>query len=705
MRTPRRLPLLLAATLLASGFAVGPNGAASAHEALDVDAGAMIIVTAARDPGYLAARTSGATRTDTPLLDVPQTVNILTRDRLDDQAILSIADALRYVAGATTGQGEGHRDQPTLRGNNATADFFVDGLRDDVQYYRDFYNIERLEIMKGPNAMIFGRGGGGGVINRVAKTPQADSFAGADAAVDSFGAWRLGADLNAVVTDGISTRLNAVYEDGANHRDVYALERWAVNPTLGFALGDKGNLVFGYEHASDDRVIDRGVPSLGGRPAKGFRDTFFGLADVNRSTFKADVVSLALDYQLTDTLTLRQRSRYGDYDKFYSNLFAATAISAANSIGVEAYTDATARENLLTQTDLVWKVATGSIEHTVLAGFELGRQTTTSARVNGTFPVVPGGTSLRSPVAVADPFRPPTPLFGAALRRGHSRANITAGFIQDQLSIGAHVEIVAGLRYDRFSLDFENLLTGATLARTDNLWSPRLGLVFKPVANAALYANFSRSYLPQSGDQFTALDATTAALEPERFDNYEIGGKWDVLPGLNLTAALYQLDRANSRAAGPIPGTVVLTGKQRSKGLELAVNGKITPQWQVSAGFAWQDAELLNATTAGPAGRKVAMVPRTQASLWTRYDLSEHFGLGLGASHQASSFASISNAVVLPAYTRVDAAAFMQVAKGIDVQVNIENLFNTGYFPSAHNDNNISTGGPRAVRLTLRTKY
>jgi catecholate siderophore receptor len=178
-----------------------------------------------------------------------------------------------------------------------------------------------------------------------------------------------------------------------------------------------------------------------------------------------------------------------------------------------------------------------------------------------------------------------------------------------------------------------------------------------------------------------------------------------VVPGLNLTAALYQLDRTNSRAAGPAPGTLVLTGKQRSKGLELAANGKITPQWQLSAGFAWQDAEILNATIAGPAGRKVAMVPRTQASLWTRYDLSDRFGLGLGVSHQASSFASISNAVVLPAYTRVDAAAFLQVARGIDVQVNIENLFNTGYFPTAHNDNNISTGGPRAARLTLRTKY
>ncbi len=699
MRMSRR-SILLAASVFVSAAA----GTAHATEAMDADAGAMIIVTATRDAGYLAARTSSATRTDTPLLDVPQSVDILTRDRLDDQAILSIADALRYIPGTTAGQGEGNRDQPTLRGNSSTSSFFVDGLRDDVQYYRDFYNSERLEILKGPNALIFGRGGGGGVINRVSKTPQEIRFIAGDAAVDTFGAWRLGADVNLPLTDSIGARIAAVYEDGANHRDVYDLERYAVNPTLGFDLGGKGKIVIGYEYAHDERVTDRGIPSLNGAPVAGFRDTFFGLAGVNTSRFDGHIVSIAADYALTENLTLRNRSRYGDYDKFYSNLFPATAVNAG-VIGVEAYNESTARENLLTQTDLVWKVATGGLDHTLLAGFELGRQNTTSQRINGTFAIVPGGTALRTPVALADPFRPPVPVFGAPLRRNHSRANIAAAFVQDQVAIGDHVEIVAGLRYDRFSLDFENLLTGATLARTDNLWSPRFGLVVKPAANASLYASYSRSYLPQSGDQFTALDATTAALEPERFDNYEIGAKWDVVPGLNLTAALYQLDRANTRAAGPVAGTVVLTGKQRSKGLELAANGKITPVWQVSAGFAWQDAEIVNATSAGPAGRKVPLVPRTQASMWTRYDMSDRFGLGLGVTHQASSFASISNAVVLPAYTRVDAAAFVKVADGLDLQVNVENLFDTGYFPTAHTDNNISTGGPRAARLTLRAKY
>ncbi|MEY2883927.1 MAG: hypothetical protein RL490_1651 [Pseudomonadota bacterium] len=696
MRTATRSALLLATAMTLGG----------AVRAEDVtDATDVIVVTGTRDQGYIVHATSSATRTDTPLLDVPQSVTVLSRERLDDQALLSIADALRYVPGASFGQGEGHRDQIVLRGNNSTADFFVDGLRDDVQFYRDFYNIEQLEILKGPNAMIFGRGGGGGVINRVSKLPRASGFVAGDAAVDTFGAWRLGADINQPVADGVSARLNAVYEDGANHRQIYDMRRWAVNPTLGFDLGGKGNLVIGYEHADDNRIVDRGVPSLNGAPLTGYRDTFFGRADVNRALFNADIASLSADYALTDSVTIRQRARYGDYDKVYRNLYPATAVSNGQ-FGVEAYSDAVQRQNLISQTDLVWKVATGGIKHTVLAGIELGRQTTRGQRLQGYFSAT--ADTVRVNVPLTDPFSAPLPIFrpgSTGTRDYRTRADIAAAFVQDQIAIGEHVEIVAGLRHDRFSLDFTNRLDGSRFQRTDSLWSPRVGLILKPVASASLYASYSRSYLPQSGDQFSSLDATTAALAPEKFENYEVGGKWDVLPMLNLTAAVYRLTRDNTRAAGPTPGTIVQTGEQRSQGLELAANGQISKRWQISAGFAVQDAEIRSTTTAAPAGRKVPLVPHTQASLWSRYDVSDRFGFSAGIVHQASSFTTVSNAVRLPAYTRVDAGLYATLTKGIDAQINIENLFNTGYFPTAHTDNNITTGGPRAARLTLRTKF
>jgi len=373
---------------------------------------------------------------------------------------------------------------------------------------------------------------------------------------------------------------------------------------------------------------------------------------------------------------------------------------------VYAYDDASQRENLLGQTDLVWTTQTGRIGHTVLAGVELGRQTSAVQRTNGYFSATKD--TLTTIAQLSDPFVPPMVYFrlGSGARSSQTVANSFAVFLQDQIALSEHWEILAGIRYDRFSLDFTNVLVpGADFERTDNLWSPRFGLVYKPIANASLYFSYSKSFLPQSGDQFSSLDATTAALEPESFTNLEIGGKWDVTPRLNLTAALYRLDRTNTRAPGAVPGTIELTGRQRSQGLELAANGAITDRWLVSAGLALQDAELLDATTAGPAGRKVPLVPHTQVAIWTRYNPITPLGFGLGVVYQSSSFASISNAVVLPAYTRVDAAVFYTLRPGLEVQVNIENLADTNYFPTAHTDNNISPGLPRTARFTIRTRF
>lgn len=695
-----RYPLLLA------GVAIMAMGsAACADEAEEAAAGDLIIVTAARDAGYLVKDTATATRTDTPLIDIPQSITVIDRQRINDQAFLSIADALRFVPGTTVGQGEGHRDQPTIRGNNSTSSFFVDGLRDDVQYFRDFYNSERLEILKGPNAVTFGRGGGGGVINRVSKAPMLETALGTNVTVDTWGGWRLAADLNTPISGAVAARLNAVYEQGDNNRQLYEMERYGINPVFGVTLSERGALVVGYELLHDERLVDRGVPSQNGRPVKGYRDTFFGDADVNNAWFNANILSTALDYELSDTLTLRWRGRYGDYDKFYANLFPAGAVSDGR-FNVEAYSDGTQRENLLGQTDLVWTTTTGSIGHVVLAGIEYAHQTTAVQRLNGYFSSTRD--TLRTSAGLTDPFVPP-PVFirpGTAARSSRTVVNSFAAFVQDQITLSEHWELMAGIRYDRFDLDFTNdLVPTGDLQRTDNLWSPRLGLIWKPVANASVYGSYSVSFLPQSGDQFASLDVTTAALEPESFTNIEIGGKWDVTPGFNLTAALYRLDRTNTRAPGLTPGSIELTGRQRSQGFEFEANGAILPNWQVTAGFALQDAELLEATTAGPAGRKVPLVPHTQIAMWTRYNPSAPLGLGLGVVYQSSSFASISNAVVLPSYTRVDAALFYTLAKGLDVQVNIENLFDAGYFATAHNDNNISPGLPRTARFTVRTSF
>jgi catecholate siderophore receptor len=678
--------------------------------------GSEIIVTGKVD-GYRTEQSSSATKTKTPLLDVPQAISVLTRQQIDDQAIRSVADLVRFVPGVSAGQGEGNRDQITLRGNNSTADFFVDGLRDDVQYFRGFYNVDRVEVLKGPNAMIFGRGGGGGVFNRVSKSPiLGDNSTTAEITGDTFGSWAATGDLN-VDLGGAALRLNGFYEELDNHRDFYEGARYAVNPVVGTELAGGVKLQLGYEHVGDTRVTDRGVPSFAGRPIQGFRDTFFGAPGINNTHFEANVVRARAEAALTDQLTVNAQLLYGDYNKSYVNAFPASAvvvnaITGARTLGVEAYHDLVQRENFIAQSNAEWRVSTGGIDHVVLFGSEYTRQDTGNQRLNGFFnPAAPlSAANRRGTAALSDPFVIPPFSFIAGPAGNSNRATrsaLTQGsvYLQDQISIGDHVDVIAGLRYDRTDLAVDNLFTGERFQRSDDLWSPRFGLVLKPVARASLYGSYTRSFLPQAGDQFLSLTASLAALVPERFDNYELGVKWDVTPVLQATAAIYRLDRANTRANGPTPGTIVLTGSQRSQGVELGLTGNITKRWQTSLGYAYTEAEITSTTAAAPQGRQVAQVPRHQFSLWNRYQLIDRLGVGVGLYHQADQFTTISNAVTLPAYTRLDLAVFLKLTDRIDAQINVENVTNETYFPVAHTDDNISTGAPTNARFTLRARF
>ena len=649
--------------------------------------------------GYIALNSITATKTDTALIDVPQSVTVVTRAQLDDQALYSLGDVLRYVPGVTVGQGEGNRDQITLRGQNTTADFFIDGVRDDTQYYRGLYNLERVEILKGPYALIFGRGGGGGIINRVQKAPSAaGQFLGLRASAKSFGAWDLSADLNAPIGAMAAFRINAVYEQLDNHRDDYEGERFAVNPHVAVDLGNGWKAGLSYEHIDDDRVTDRGVPSLAGEPIRGYRDRFFGVPGVNRTTLEADIVKLRIDGAVTPDLSFSTTALYGDYDKLYTNVFPSGAATARNgTVALDAYTDPSTRQNLLIQSNLVWTAATGGVGHTVLFGLESGDQDSTNQRTNG---VLSNRTfNLANPVF-------PTVVFSAPARNTVSNVESVSAYVQDQISFGERFEAVVGLRYDRFDIDGIDLQPNPDrpFARSDEKVSPRLGLIFKPLPEVSLFASYSQSFLPRSGDQFLTLSTTQANLEPEEFVNHELGLKWDVRPNLNLTAAVFQLDRTNATTPDPVnPLVTINVGETRTRGVELGITGRITPAWQISGGYAWQEAVLQ-----GNDSVRLAQVPEHQFSLWNRYDVTDRLGLGLGVIHQSDQFAAIRTSAAttrLPSFTRVDVAAFYAVSDTVQVQLNVENLFDTTYFSDAHNNFNISPGAPLNARLTVRTRF
>ncbi len=696
-----------AASAIAIATALFVSSNAFAEDAM-VDAGdnddsRTIIVTGASE-GYVASNSITATKTDTPLIDIPQTINVVTREQLEDQAHHSLADVLRYIPGTTVGQGEGNRDQITLRGQNSTADFFLDGVRDDVQYYRGLYNIERVEILKGPYALIFGRGGGGGIINRVQKSPQDEIFYAGQASVNSFGAYDFSADLNAPLSDSAAVRLNAVYENLDSHRDHVGGERFAWNPYFAFKLGENWKVGLSYEYVNDDRTTDRGIPSIAAgagtpnRPLSGYRDQFFGIPGVNRTKLEAHIAKLRLDGQLADNLSFSGTALYGDYDKIYTNIFANGAATAQNgTVALSSYSDPTQRENIIVQSNLVWDINTGPLGHKILIGAEYGDQQSANRRFNGTL----SNASLNLSNAVF-----PTVKFSTLNRDTVSDVEFFSAYVQDQISIGEHVDVIAGVRYDSFNINGVDLFPAVDrpFARKDEKVSPRVGLVLKPQQNISLYGSYSQSFLPRSGDQFLALSVTQQNLAPERFTNYEVGAKWDIKANLNLTLALFQLDRSNATTPDPVnPLASINVGKTRTKGVELAVAGRITPQWQVHGGYSYQDAAL-----AGNDAVRLAQVPKHQASLWNRYDFTNRFAAGVGITHQSSQFAAIRTSATttkLPAFTRVDAALYYDLSEAVQLQMNVENLFDTTYFADAHNNNNISTGAPINGRFTIRAKF
>jgi len=675
-----------------------------------------IIVTGEKQ-GYVAISSAGL-KTDTPLIDTPQTVSVLTREQLDDQALQDIGDILRYTPGASIGQGEGNRDQITIRGQNTTADFFVDGIRDDVQYFRPLYNIERVEIHKGPNAMIFGRGGGGGIINRVTKSPVADrQFGEASASVDSFGAFYLSGDLNLPVGDSAAFRLNGLYEEFDNHRDFYDGRRFAINPSFGTELGERSRILLSYEYVDDNRAVDRGNPAelraAGDAcsvadpcgPLAGYRDTLFGQPGTNRTTLQAHIVKLRLEHDFSDELTFASTTHYGDYDKLYRNIYPVDSVSddirltpVADSVTLDGYVDTTDRENFISQGNLLWTGETGVLGHSLLLGYEFGQQKSANARRDVLFAA---SNDDQIVVPLADPVTVPAFTFPAFSRNTMSDLKFLSLYVQDQISLGDHFDIIGGVRFDRFDLDVNDIQNGLLLSRADEKFSPRFGAIYKPQENISLYVSYAKSFLPRSGDQFLTLTPSNANLAPETFENYEIGVKYDLTSELSLTAALFRLDRDDQSILLDNQGNTTLSGS-RTEGAEFQLVGKLTERLQINAGYSYLDGQQRNATTVGGQELRLFQVPEHMVSLWTKYDFTTQFAAGLGVTHQSSQFATNDNSVRIPAFTRFDAALYYKLSEKMQIQLNVENLFDETYYPSVHNNDNITTGEPLNARLTVK---
>ena len=652
---------------------------------------------------YQIAATTSATKTPTPLINIPQSVSVVTQELIRDQMMMSIGDVVRYVPGITAIQGENNRDQVVIRGNSSSADFFVNGFRDDVQYFRDLYNLERVEALKGSNAMMFGRGGGGGVINRVTKEAGFTPFREIALQGGSFDNKRLTADFDHPFTNKVAFRLNGMYDNSGSFRKFVGLERYAVNPTLTLLATEQTKIILSYENFHDSRTADRGIPSFDGRPVDVPISTFYGDPENSRVRAGVNLGSAVIEHQL-GRLNIRNRTFVGDYDRYYQNYVPGAVNADKTLVALSAYNNATTRRNTFNQTDLTLAVAAGATRHTLLWGAEVGRQDTSNFRNTGFFSdaatsiqVPYSDTVTRAPIA----FRQST-----TDANNQIKTNLLATYIQDQVELSKHVQVVAGIRFDHFDLKFFNIRSRESLRRIDNLISPRLGVIVKPIAPMSVYVNYSVSWLPSAGDQFSSLTTITQQVKPEKFSNYEAGIKWDIRRDLSLTTAFYRLNRTNTRTIDPNdPTRIIQTGSQRTNGYELGLNGSLAGKWRVAGGYAYQDAFISSATASARAGAQVAQVPHHTFSLWNSYQFLSRMSAGLGILNRSDMYAGIDNTVTLPGYTRADAAIYYSLTEAVRLQANVENILDRRYYVNADSNTNISPGFPRAVRVGIIARF
>jgi len=675
--------------------------------------------------GVYANSTPVATKTNTPLVNIPQSVTVLTKDFIRDQNFQQVTDVTRYVPGVAIHQGEGNRDELVIRGVDSSANFFVNGFRDDVQYFRDLYNAQSVEVIRGPAMLTFGRGAGGGILNRTLKDADGQRIYEGTFQTGSYQDRRVTLDAGQAINANWAARLNVMYEESDTFRHYASLERWGINPTVTYAPNDTTRFKFSLESYHDHRTADRGNPSIGTgtlrNPTQPFAPngdltTFFGSPTLNRATADVNMGMAFIEHDFQNGLTVKNGTIVADYQKFYQNIYPGSSVNPVTGIfNLAAYHNTTNRTNVFNDTDFTYKTFTGPLFHTIGFGTEFGQQSGLSLRDTGIFPN--GKNSFPDDAFNPTYFGPVNFIHhstgpnadGVATPDANSKytTNIQSAYVRDTIEVAPWLQLIGGVRFDRFDLSALDQNTNTNRERVDNMVSPQGAIIIKPRQNLSFYGTYSQSYLPASGDQFSQLNNGTLIIQPQGFENKEVGVKWNILPHLIYSAAVYQLDRTNVPLADPNnPGFFILSGKNRIRGFENELTGYITDAWQTKFGYAYTDARVTSATSATILpGNRIQLVPLHQFALWNKYQFDPLWAASVGFIYFSSSFAASDDTVLLPGFFRVDAAIYRKIDEHWRVQLNVENLFNKGYWASADGDNNISPGQPRTFRVMAIAKF
>ena len=686
-------PLIFISILLIASFAINADDSENVEE---------IIVKG----NVLYADQVNALKTPVPVLDVPQTVSIITDDDIRKQGFRQIGDIIRYTPGVNTSQGEGHRDAVVFRGVRSTADFFQDGNRDDVQYYRSLYNVEQVEVLRGPNALLFGRGGTGGVINRVSKKAVlGERFGSVDFGLDSFGANDLVLEYN--VQNGKNSALRFIMHSDSldNHRDYYDGDRLGINPTLKVKINNRTTLDISYEHADHERYIDRGIPTENGEPVKRFKDiTFGGSNGENLTTLEADILRATVSTEFSDTSKANLSVVSSEFKKMYKNYYASAYETGATVVTMDGYLDPTERENTIISGNLVNEIVIGSATHTLLFGAEIIDTTNNNHRYNTYWSTTQDDKeifNISRPMDFSVNSAGVSTIndFTADLKsKTRSDIEVISFYFQDQIDLSDNLKLMLGGRYDTFDITVTDIKNSSEQSREDKEFSLRAGIVYKPNPNTSWYYSYSQSFLPRSGEQFKALSASNAALDPDVYESSEFGVKVAILDALSFTAAYFESEQTIATRDSVSGETNEIIGLQVD-GMELEIKGKLNEKMNVVFGYTSMDGK----TSSGGEPREI---PDNMLSLFTTYEASDKFGWALGLTRQGDSIIGNNNPDrILPEYTRIDAGAYYQINDDLSIQMNLENLTDKLYFPHAHSSHQVSVGEPRNLRLSIRKTF
>ncbi|KNE26054.1 TonB-dependent receptor [Achromobacter spanius] len=744
----------LAAAIAAPALFISPYAAA---QSTDSGVTQLAPVRVEGEGSSYQTNTVPSPKMTAPLLDTPRTVQVVPKQVIQDQAASTLQDVLRNSPGITFGAGEGGRpggDLPIIRGQNAASSLFLDGIRDSSTQVRDTFNLEQVEVIKGPDSVYSGRGGAGGSINMVSKAPKATDFTEATAQIGTDNNYRATIDSNWRLADKAAFRLNVMGNKGdvAGRDNAVDFERWGVAPSLTLGVGTPTRITLSYYHYQDDSMPDYSIPydPKTGQPVTETmgvsRKSFYGLTGRDFMKTRDDVATVDFQHDFSDKLQLRNVTRYGRG----TTDFAATNPddskgNVANGLVYRALKSGYyVTKTFANQTDLTGEFDTGSLKHTFDLGFEYSniKQNKDGYKESGvptggsncvTATSAAGVNTYANPALCASLWDPdPGTDYPGTLTRNNNPARYNTDTLAlygfDTIKFNEQWQASLGARWDNYRTSGSNIAAGRndpagtpsfySTSRNDNLFNYQIGLAYKPLPNGTIYATYGTSSTPSAIAASATSDATSlsnSSLEPEKSRTVEVGTKWQVFDDrLTLSAAAFHDIRKNTSVA--VSATeVAQVGEAKVRGIELGFSGNITPKWNVFGGYTFMDSEMTKgAYNSGAVGQDLPNTPRNAFSLWTTYKVLPKLTVGGGAYYVDKVYGNSDatrnangtpKARWVPSYWRFDAMAAYEFNEHYSAQLNVLNLFDETYYTKAYAAHYAALGTGRAALLTLKMRY